>query len=37
VVMFFVHLVFFHGHRDKTLEEASSLPSPKEAATQRSH
>ena len=37
VVMFFVHLVFFHGDKARTLEGASSLHSPKEAATQRSH
>ncbi len=37
VVMFFVHLVFFHGDKARTLEGASSLHSPKEVATQRSH
>jgi zinc/manganese transport system permease protein len=37
VVMFFVHLVFFHGDKGRTLEGASSVPSSKEAATQRSH
>jgi zinc/manganese transport system permease protein len=37
VVMFFVHLVFFHGDKARTLEGASSVPSSKEAATQRSH
>jgi zinc/manganese transport system permease protein len=37
VVMFFVHLVFFHGDKGRTLEGANSVPSPKEAATQRSH
>ena len=37
VVMFFVHLLFFHGHKAQSLEGASSLPNPKEAAPQRSH
>ncbi len=37
VVMFFVHLVFFHGDKARSLEGAKSVPSSKEAATQRSH
>ena len=37
VVMFFVHLVFFHGDKARVLEGAKSVPRPKEAATQRSH
>jgi zinc/manganese transport system permease protein len=36
VVMFFVHLIFFHGHRAPPLEGSSSIPSPKPAALQRS-
>ena len=31
VVMFFVHLIFFHGHRAQPLEGASSAPNPKQA------
>jgi zinc/manganese transport system permease protein len=37
VVMFFVHLVFFHGDKARALEGAKSVPSSKEVATQRSH
>jgi zinc/manganese transport system permease protein len=36
VVMFFVHLIFFHGRKAHPLEGASSVPNPKEAVTQRS-
>jgi zinc/manganese transport system permease protein len=36
VVMFFVHLIFFHGRKAHTLEGASSVPNPKEAVSQRS-
>ena len=36
VVMFFVHLIFFHRQKAKTLEGSNSLPNPTETATQRS-
>lgn len=36
VVMFLVHLLFFHGHKAHPLEGASSLPNPKETVVQRS-
>ncbi len=34
IVMFFVHLIFFHGGRARALEGASSVESPKEAVLQ---
>ena len=37
VVMFFVHLIFFHGHRASPSEAPSSISSPKPPALQRSH
>ena len=36
VVMFFIHMLFFHGHKAHPLERASAVPSPKEAEVQRS-
>src|SRR5207245_10431095 len=35
VVMFFVHLIFFHGHRDQSLKAASSAPNPEQTIVQR--
>jgi zinc/manganese transport system permease protein len=37
VVMFLVHLIFFHGHKAQPLEGVSSVPAPKQAQVQRSH
>jgi zinc/manganese transport system permease protein len=37
VVMFFIHLFFFHGHKAHPLEGARSVENPKESAAQRSH
>ncbi|MFY9560848.1 MAG: metal ABC transporter permease [Terriglobales bacterium] len=37
VVMFFVHLIFFHGARARSLEGASSVESPKEQILQARH
>ena len=31
VLMFFVHVLFFHGHKAKAMEGTSALPNPKEA------
>ncbi len=36
VVMFFIHMLFFHGHKAHPLEGASSVPNPKEEVAQRS-
>ena len=36
VVMFFIHMLFFHGHKAHALEGASSVPNPKEEVVQRS-
>ncbi len=36
VVMFFIHLIFFHGHKAHPLEGTSSVPNPKEEVVQRS-
>jgi hypothetical protein len=36
VVMFFIHLIFFHGHRVQPLEGASSAPHSEQAMVQRS-
>jgi zinc/manganese transport system permease protein len=36
VVMFFIHMLFFHGHKAHPLEGASSVPNPKEEVVQRS-
>src|SRR6266849_4414857 len=36
VVMFFIHMLFFHGHKAHPREGASAVPSPKEAEVQRS-
>jgi ABC-type Mn2+/Zn2+ transport system permease subunit len=36
VVMFFVHLIVFHGHRARPLEGASPAPNPEQAMVQRS-
>src|SRR3989454_7532911 len=36
IVMFFIHLLFFHGHKAHPLEGASSVPNPKEEVVQRS-
>ena len=36
VVMFFIHTLFFHGHKAHPLEGASSVPNPKEEVAQRS-
>lgn len=36
VVMFFVHLFFFHGHKAHALEGAVSVQSPKESLVERS-
>ena len=37
VLMFLVHLLFFHGHRAQPLEGASSVANPKQVEVQRSH
>src|SRR6266478_3373248 len=37
VVMFFVHLIFFHGHRAQPREGANSVANPKPATVQGSH
>ena len=37
VLMFFVHRLFFNGHKAQTQEGAAALPNPKEAVPQRSH
>jgi zinc/manganese transport system permease protein len=37
VLMFVVHLLFFHGPRAQPLEGTSSLPTPKQVEVQRSH
>jgi len=36
VVMFFIHMLFFHGHKAHPLEGASSVPNPKEEVAKRS-
>jgi zinc/manganese transport system permease protein len=36
VVMFFIHMLFFHGRKAHPLEGASSMPNPKEEVVQRS-
>ncbi len=36
VVMFFIHLLFFHGRTARPLEGASSVPNPKEDVVERS-
>jgi zinc/manganese transport system permease protein len=36
VVMFFVHLIFFHSHRDQSLDGPSSVPNPGQPIAQRS-
>ena len=36
VVMFFIHLLFFHGRAARPLEGASSVPNPKEEVVERS-
>lgn len=36
VVMFFIHMLFFHGRKAHQLEGASSVPNPKEEVVQRS-
>ena len=37
IVMFFIHLIFFHGGKARMLEGASSVENPKEAVPSRSH
>jgi zinc/manganese transport system permease protein len=37
VVMFFIHLLFFHGQKAHALEGASGVPNPKEAIVPPSH
>ncbi len=37
VVMFFIHLFFFHGHKSQIPEGGGSLPEPKDLVVPRSH
>jgi zinc/manganese transport system permease protein len=37
IVMFFIHLIFFHGDRARVLEGAGSVESPKERVLQTRH
>jgi len=37
IVMFFIHLLFFHGRKARPLKGATSVPNPGEALQQRSH
>src|ERR1700730_4571028 len=36
ILMFFLHLIFFHDHRAQSLEGASSAPNPEQTIVQRS-
>src|SRR5438876_4618193 len=37
IVMFFIHLFFFHGHKSRIPEGGGSLPEPKDLVVPRSH